>query len=61
MFAYIGKNLINLNKILSISIFQEKYVKDNIEILYEDSKKTYFSETPEKDLENIFQMTKDSE
>lgn len=60
MFGYIGKNLINLNEVLSISIMEKiKYVNDNIEVIFKtDKRATFFTETPEKDLENIFKMMK---
>lgn len=64
MFAYIGRNLVNLNKILSIEIVtpSNKYVTTNIKVTYENKEDSFFtSGNPEQDLENIFQMMKDSE
>lgn len=57
MFAYIGSNLINLDKVLLI-----ENRSDKICITFENKEIEWVStNTPEKDLENIFQMTKDSE
>lgn len=63
MFAFIGSNLVNLDKILSIEIITpSKYSSNNIRIKYENKEMDFFtSENPEKDLNNIFNITKDSE
>lgn len=64
MFGYIGKNLINLKKVLSIEIITpSKYSSNNIRVTYENKETSFFtSENPQKDFDNILDMMKkDSE
>lgn len=57
MFVYIGSSLINLDKVKSLEIAD----KEKICVHYNDSWKYFQTATPRQDLENIFQLIKNSE
>ncbi len=57
MFGYIGSSLINLDKVKSLEITD----KEKICVHYNDSWKYFQTANPRQDLENIFQLMKNSE